>query len=176
GLRDVDAVITTRELARMIKQRDLDFANLEDSLFDDPMGEASGAGAIFGTTLPKEGITFVGFVKERFEVAASPAAFGMIEYNLKTNEYQLRDMNAQEREKYGDEYFAGLDNFSREGRIEKYAERDPKKDTDPVTGYGFRVVNISENEPVINGDMVTAPMVIDYKVEILRIIGTVYYK
>ncbi len=50
GLRDVDAVITTRELARMIKQRDLDFANLEDSLFDDPMGEASGAGAIFGTT------------------------------------------------------------------------------------------------------------------------------
>ncbi len=50
GLRDVDAVITTRELARMIRQRDLDFANLEDSVFDDPMGEASGAGAIFGTT------------------------------------------------------------------------------------------------------------------------------
>ncbi len=50
GIRDVDCVITTRELARMIKQKDLDFNSLEDSKFDDPMGEATGAGAIFGTT------------------------------------------------------------------------------------------------------------------------------
>ena len=50
GYDDVDAVITTRELARMIKQAHIDFVNLEDSVFDDPMGEASGAGAIFGTT------------------------------------------------------------------------------------------------------------------------------
>lgn len=50
GLYDVDAVITTRELARMIKQASIDFTSLEDSGFDDPMGEATGAGAIFGTT------------------------------------------------------------------------------------------------------------------------------
>ncbi len=50
GLRDVDAVITTRELARMIKQGNIEFTDLEDSEFDDPMGEATGAGAIFGTT------------------------------------------------------------------------------------------------------------------------------
>ena len=50
GVRDVDFVLTTRELARMIKQANIDFTNLEDSTFDDPMGEASGAGAIFGTT------------------------------------------------------------------------------------------------------------------------------
>lgn len=50
GVRDVDYVITTRELARMIKQANIDFTELEDSEFDDPMGEASGAGAIFGTT------------------------------------------------------------------------------------------------------------------------------
>ena len=50
GIRDVDAVITTRELARMIKQGNIEFNVLEDSTFDDPMGEASGAGAIFGTT------------------------------------------------------------------------------------------------------------------------------
>ena len=50
GLRDVDYVITTRELARMIRQANIDFVNLEDSNFEDPMGEASGAGAIFGTT------------------------------------------------------------------------------------------------------------------------------
>ena len=47
---DVDAVITTRELARMIKQANIEFRGLEDSKFDDPMGEATGAAAIFGTT------------------------------------------------------------------------------------------------------------------------------
>jgi NADP-reducing hydrogenase subunit HndD len=50
GIRDVDCVITTRELARMLKQANVDLAYLNDSKFDDPMGEASGAGAIFGTT------------------------------------------------------------------------------------------------------------------------------
>ncbi len=49
-LDNVDAVITTRELARMIKQANIDFVELEDSNFDSPMGEASGAGAIFGVT------------------------------------------------------------------------------------------------------------------------------
>ena len=50
GLDDVDAVITTRELARMIKQANIEFNELEDSKFDDPMGEATGAAAIFGVT------------------------------------------------------------------------------------------------------------------------------
>ena len=49
-LYDVDNVITTRELARMIKQANIEFTKLEDGTFDDPMGEATGAGAIFGTT------------------------------------------------------------------------------------------------------------------------------
>ena len=49
-LDNVDSVITTRELARMIKQANIDFKTIEDSEFDDPMGEATGAGAIFGTT------------------------------------------------------------------------------------------------------------------------------
>ena len=50
GLYDVDNVITTRELAKMIKQANINFEKLEDSKFNDPMGEATGAGAIFGTT------------------------------------------------------------------------------------------------------------------------------
>ena len=50
GIKDVDYVITTRELARMIKQAGVDFEKLEESNFDDPMGEATGAAAIFGTT------------------------------------------------------------------------------------------------------------------------------
>ncbi len=48
--QDVDAVITTRELARMIKQAKIDFVNLDDANFDDPMGEATGSAAIFGVT------------------------------------------------------------------------------------------------------------------------------
>ena len=50
GIYDVDAVITTRELAKMIRQANIDFPILTDSEFDDPMGEATGAAAIFGTT------------------------------------------------------------------------------------------------------------------------------
>ncbi len=51
GLRDVDAVITTRELAKMIKQARLDFVSLPDEDFDrDYMGDYTGAGVIFGAT------------------------------------------------------------------------------------------------------------------------------
>ena len=47
-LPDVDAVITTRELARMIRVAGIDFHKLPNEGFDDPMGESTGAGAIFG--------------------------------------------------------------------------------------------------------------------------------
>lgn len=50
GLYDVDNVITTRELSRMIKQANIEFTKLEETEFDSPMGEATGAAAIFGTT------------------------------------------------------------------------------------------------------------------------------
>lgn len=50
GLRDVDAVITTRELAKMIKEARIDFASLEEQQFDKVMGESTGAAVIFGTT------------------------------------------------------------------------------------------------------------------------------
>lgn len=50
GLRDVDAVLTTREAARMMKEAGIDLSILKDEQFDDPMGEATGAAVIFGTT------------------------------------------------------------------------------------------------------------------------------
>ena len=50
GYSDVDIVLTTRELARMIKRSHLDFVNLPDSDFDPAMGLSTGAGAIFGIT------------------------------------------------------------------------------------------------------------------------------
>ena len=50
GLADVDAVLTTRELARMIKSAGIDFDALEESEFDAPLGLSTGAGDIFGVT------------------------------------------------------------------------------------------------------------------------------
>jgi len=47
---DVDAVITTRELARMIKEAGIDFVNLPDEDYDDVLGKSTGAGVIFGVT------------------------------------------------------------------------------------------------------------------------------
>lgn len=50
GYRDVDYVLTTRELAIMIKQAGIDFLKLNDMHFDRLMGESTGAGVIFGAT------------------------------------------------------------------------------------------------------------------------------
>ena len=50
GVPDVDAVITTRELARMIKRAGINFNGLADEKFDMPLGSSTGAGVIFGAT------------------------------------------------------------------------------------------------------------------------------
>ena len=50
GVPDVDVVITTRELGRMIERAGLNFQLLPDEKFDDPMGESTGAAVIFGVT------------------------------------------------------------------------------------------------------------------------------
>jgi len=47
---DVDAVLTTRELVRMFKTAGIDFNNLPEDEFDNPMGESTGAAAIFGSS------------------------------------------------------------------------------------------------------------------------------
>ena len=50
GYKDVDYVLTTRELARMIKQSGIDFRSLKDEEMDSPLGESSGAADIFANT------------------------------------------------------------------------------------------------------------------------------
>ncbi len=50
GLQDVDAVLTVRELAKMIKTAGIDFVDLDDEDFDDVLGESTGAAVIFGVT------------------------------------------------------------------------------------------------------------------------------
>ncbi len=50
GYQDVDYVLTTRELAQMVKEMGIDFANLSEEEYDDPLGESTGAAVIFGAT------------------------------------------------------------------------------------------------------------------------------
>ncbi len=50
GIPDVDAVLTTREAAKMIREMGLDFPNLNDEQFDEPLGISTGAAVIFGAT------------------------------------------------------------------------------------------------------------------------------
>lgn len=50
GFQDTDAVLTTRELARMIKEVGIDFVHLPEGHYDTVMGNQSGAATIFGTT------------------------------------------------------------------------------------------------------------------------------
>ncbi|HEX3045625.1 MAG TPA: NADH-dependent [FeFe] hydrogenase, group A6 [Bacillota bacterium] len=50
GYPNVDAVLTTRELARMIKDAGIDFQELPEGVFDNPLGLSTGAADIFGTT------------------------------------------------------------------------------------------------------------------------------
>lgn len=50
GIRDVDAVITTRELAKMIKQAGIDFLSLKNETYDEMLGDHTGAAVIFGAT------------------------------------------------------------------------------------------------------------------------------
>ncbi len=50
GYQDVDVVLTTRELARMIKTAGVNILELEDADFDDPLGESTGAATIFANT------------------------------------------------------------------------------------------------------------------------------
>lgn len=50
GLANVDAVLTTRELADMIREMGIDFVNLPDEEYDSPLGLSTGAADIFGLT------------------------------------------------------------------------------------------------------------------------------
>jgi len=50
GLQTVDIVVTTRELAWMIKSAGIDFINIKEEQFDEPLGMSSGAGTIFGAS------------------------------------------------------------------------------------------------------------------------------
>ena len=96
GLRDVDAVLTTRELGKLIKRSGINFTKLPDSEFDnDIVGEYTGAGVIFGAT---------GGV---MEAALRTAAFKLTGEELK--KVELEDVRGLEGIKEATYSLAGLD-------------------------------------------------------------------
>ena len=96
GLRDVDAVLTTRELGKLIKRSGINFAKLPDSEFDnDIVGEYTGAGVIFGAT---------GGV---MEAALRTAAFKLTGEELK--KIELEDVRGLEGIKEATYNLAGLE-------------------------------------------------------------------
>ena len=50
GKWDVDWVLTSREFIKMLKEAKIDLKNIEAAEFDNPLGQSSGAGAIYGAS------------------------------------------------------------------------------------------------------------------------------
>ena len=89
GLADIDASITTRELARMIKKCGIMFNALPDEEFDKPFGLGSGAGTIFGATggvmeaaLRTAAIKFLGVKLDSIEINEVRGVEGIKEANF----------------------------------------------------------------------------------------------
>jgi NADH-quinone oxidoreductase subunit G len=74
GISDVDFVLTTQELIKMIEEAGIDFKNLKDTEFDSPFKERTGAGVIFGNT---GGVTeaVLRYIKDLDTVPAKPEEF-----------------------------------------------------------------------------------------------------
>ncbi|MGL5068217.1 MAG: ferredoxin hydrogenase [Sarcina sp.] len=97
GNRDIDAVLTTRELAKMIKDKKIKFADLEDGIADSLMGEYSGAGVIFGSTggvMESALRTAKDFVEGETEIVTEfkevRGYAGIKEANVQIGEYDLK--------------------------------------------------------------------------------------
>jgi iron-only hydrogenase group A len=83
----VDYVLTTRELGRLIKQKNIDFANLEDSNFDPTLGLASGAGDIFGAA----GGVMEAALRTAYEISTKKKLEKVDFKNLRTADSSIRE-------------------------------------------------------------------------------------
>lgn len=95
-LPDVDAVLTTRELVRFFNVAGIDFADLSDGKFDDPLGESTGAAAIFGASggvmeaaLRTAYNTLTGEHLENMDLSAIRGMEGIKEATIQVGELQI---------------------------------------------------------------------------------------
>ena len=94
--RDIDYIITTRELARLAREENIDFNSLEDCEYDSILGEASGAGVIFGTTggvmeasIRTAHFYITGKPLEKIDFVEVRGLDGIKEANVKIGDYEL---------------------------------------------------------------------------------------
>jgi len=94
--QDVDAVLTTRELVRYFKMAGIDFVDLPESNFDNPLGKSSGAAAIFGATggvmeaaIRTAYFKLTGGELQNLELSSIRGLEGVKEAYLKINGYDL---------------------------------------------------------------------------------------
>ena len=94
--QDVDAVLTTRELVRYFKMAGIDFVDLPESSFDNPLGTSSGAAAIFGATggvmeaaIRTAYFKLTGEELQNLELNSVRGLEGVKEARLKINGYDL---------------------------------------------------------------------------------------
>jgi iron-only hydrogenase group A len=97
GMPDIDAVLTTREIARMIRMGGIDLANLEPETADTPFGERTTAGKIFGTSggvmeaaLRNAHYLLTGAPPEKLELTEVRGAGGIREAELEIAGKKLR--------------------------------------------------------------------------------------
>ena len=76
GYQDVDYVLTTRELARMIREAAIDFKALPEETYDNPLGEYTGAATIFGAT----GGVMEAALRTAYELLTGKAALANVEF------------------------------------------------------------------------------------------------
>ncbi|MCQ2552695.1 MAG: [FeFe] hydrogenase, group A [Clostridia bacterium] len=96
GAQDVDVVLTTRELIRMVKAANIQIADMQESAFDSIMGEYTGAGVIFGTTggvmeaaLRTAAFVLTGSNPEPEAFATAPAVLDGVEMPWKEGKFNL---------------------------------------------------------------------------------------
>ncbi len=90
GIHDCDYTITTKDLAFMIKERGMDFYSLEDSQFDNPLGESTGGSSIFG----RSGGVLEAIIRTLYYIDKGENYPGYIEFSESpkskdTNEFEL---------------------------------------------------------------------------------------
>ncbi len=121
GLSDVDAVLTTRELGKMIKEARMEFTKLEDGSFDEFFGDYSGAGVIFGATggVMEAAIRTVADVLtgEDLEQIEYHAVRG-IEEDVKEAAVQIGDLNVKVAVAHGTKAAAKVLEMIKEGKAD----------------------------------------------------------
>ena len=110
------------------------------------------------------------------ETVSTPVKYGMIRFEPGAVTYTLRSFTLMDASKYPTINLDGLGGYSKSGTLEDFLPRDPGTDTDPFTGYGFLAYGLIQEEWDVQNGALTAPVVLEFTVDLEKISGTLIYK